>query len=255
LWSYSSCVPLPRDAYCVNQSSIVKGKDGRLIVINPTHFDEDAVAWINSLGTVGSLVTPTGGHGFSITKAASIWPQATVYGTSPDTKHDHPELKWNFLTDAKQEFVDDLVHMKIQGNAFSETVFYHPSSKSLLGLTDLLIDSTERSDWNLRFYLFSVGVFRRQGIQGYMYPAVTDWKAFRTSLEKMLQWDIQHLVLGHGEQYHGGEQVRGRVKDSYSWLLEPASLPGWFERRVYLPLKWMKKTDLAPALLNQRTRG
>lgn len=252
LWTYDACVVLPKDTWCVNQSSIVKREDGTLTIINPSYFDEEAVNWINSLGDVTSLVTTTAGHGFSITKATSIWPHAKVYGTSPSTKHDHPELKWNFLSDEKQEFGDDLVHLQLKGNIFSETVFFHPSSKSLLGFTDLLIDCTETSDWALKMYLFSVGVFRRQGVQGYLYPGVTDWHSFSKSLSTALKWEPEHLILGHGGQYHGKQQIQQRISDSYSWLLNPSTFPSWFERRVYLPLKWIRGTKIAPALLNQR---
>lgn len=253
VWTYKAVANLPKDANVVNQSTIVKRKmGGKLIVINPTQFDEAAVKWIESLGPVSDLVTTTVGHGYCLAKAAAIWPQARLWGTSPESKHDHPELKWNWLNDSKQQFLEDLVHKKLEGSFFSETVFYHPSTKTLTGVTDTLIDSTENIDYHLKYYLFSVGVLPRQGVQGYLYAAVTDWFAFRRSWEGVLKWDVEHLVLGHGEQYHGQKQILERIDASYSWLLGANKFPGWFERRVYLPIKWIRNTGLAPAVLGQK---
>lgn len=250
VWNYAAAVPLPGDMFVWNQASIVKKQDGKLIIINPTHFDERAVKWIESLGPVDSLVTTTAAHGYALKMAAEVWPAAKLFGTNPDNCHDRPELKWNFLNDEKQEF-EGLVHMRLQGNMFNETVFYHASSKSLFGFTDTLIDNTPDADWNLRIYLFGLGVFPEQGVQGYFFPATTDWWAFRRSLEKLRQWDIQHMFLGHGGDYHG-QQVQQRLNASFSWALEPSTFPSWFERRVYLPLKWLRSLNLARPFVHQK---
>ena len=100
-------------------------------------------------------------------------PNAKLYGTDPYTKHDQPNLPWNGffttkgLVDSKNILIkeddnNDNYDFNIQnefefyclsGHVFKEVLFYHKPSKSLLGITDMMIYVQDFELMKRMFYL------------------------------------------------------------------------------------------------------
>jgi len=120
---------------------------------------------------------------------------------------DEPEAGWKSVVD----------QVRLEGFPFAnEIVFFHRPSTTLIA-SDLAFNVGSSSPPVTRF------VFRLVRTYGRLAPTllerllVRDRAAFRRSLEKILEWPFDRVVVAHGEVCESGgreELVRG-----YSWLL------------------------------------
>eukprot|EP01012_Entosiphon_sulcatum_P057122 TRINITY_DN8084_c0_g1_i2.p1 TRINITY_DN8084_c0_g1~~TRINITY_DN8084_c0_g1_i2.p1 ORF type:complete len:431 (-),score=67.75 TRINITY_DN8084_c0_g1_i2:36-1328(-) len=238
------------------QASILRRPDNTLLIVNPVPFNDDSIAKINSLGTVSALFTPTSGHGDAISQAAKIWPGAKVYGTDSFYRHGTGRffglvggLRWDgFLREGDHVFGPELRQLRLAGNACKEVVLYHEPSKSLLGLTDMLITTAKgpSDNWRMRMYCAATGQWRgpftpRAISPNYYYMVVHNRTALQKSLLEMLELDVQNAPLGHGGYLQGAE-FKETVKAAYSWLLEPEKNPSLcIGENWTLPMDFLQK--------------
>jgi len=120
---------------------------------------------------------------------------------------DEPESGWR----------DDLDQVLLGGFPFAnEIVFFHRPSATLIA-TDLAFNVCDSSPPLTRLF------FRLGGTYGRLSPTllerllVRDRTTFRQSLERILEWPFERVVVAHGEVSEKGgreELIRG-----YSWLL------------------------------------
>ena len=240
------------------QCSIVKLiESDDIIIINPLQFSlqlnsNDIIEKINSIGIVVAIITTTNQHGKGIEDSSNIWPDAKLFGTHKESKHDHPNLPWcGFLKNEEQLFEPDLVHYQLKGQNWRETVFYHPSSGTLLGLADLGMSSSYNyHSWSLIVFNIGLGLWRGSKhsnaitLQNYQSVMITDWEIFRESWIEILELDILRVVLGHGGIIEGScEDVNEKLHNSLSWLLDPKQGLSMFEK-VYLPPSWIFRAGI-----------
>ena len=79
-----------------------------------------------------------------------------------------------------------------------EIAFYHRSSRTLI-VADLLFNLSEKDAWITKV-LGSLVIGRYPGCRfARLYrPAVIDRRRMRASINRMLAWDFDQIVMGHG---------------------------------------------------------
>ena len=228
------------------QSSIIRVDDGSLYIINPTGFDDAAQEEINALGSVRGLITTTAAHGEALTQAHLLWPDADLYGTDAVWKHDASSLPWKgffqpgMIVDAKNQPLTplppgfqsggELEWFTLSGHRFKETLFYHKPTKSLVGLTDMMLvfrDSTmPLLPWPGRAYLFSTGLYRPDlpscvGSQSYHWLLHTDQLELQSSVNRIRELDVEHITLGHASDQlviEGRENCQELLDVGFRWV-------------------------------------
>lgn len=186
-----------------------------------------------------------------------------MFGTDQTLKHDEPQLPWDgfftfqgFISEDKtqsKEGPDSIANefevIPLAGNVFKEVAFYHKPSKSLLGITDMMVATKEmdsadflRIPWLLRCYFFSLGLYRHDlpspvATQSYHLLFTTNQTLLRASVAHILEKDVQHISLGHGGVFHGKEECDMALKSGFRWVFNHN--PPLFESFI-VKLKWTR---------------
>jgi len=151
----------------------------------------------------------------------SAYPDATLYGA--------PTLvKWNRSLPLA-ELLDgaaptlwahelDQLHVQGIGLFLDEMVFYHRPSRSLI-VADLLFNLSEKDAWITRTMgSFVIGPFPGCRFARLYRPAVTDHRRMRTAVERILDWDFDQIIVGHGAVVDSnGKEV---FRAAFRWLLK-----------------------------------
>ncbi len=191
----------------------------KLLLHSPIAATADLVREVKALGPVAYLVAPNRLHHRFVGEWQRACPDAPIYvAPGLDTKRadlaiagvlaDEPEPGWKGVVD----------QVLLGGFPFAnEVVFFHRPSATLIA-TDLAFNVGPGSPPLTRL------AFRLGGAYGRLSPTllerllVRDRAAFRHSLERILEWPFDRVVVAHGEVSEKGgreELVRG-----YSWLLD-----------------------------------
>lgn len=198
--------------------TVVRLPGGKLLLHSPIAATADLVREVKALGPVAYLVAPNRLHHLFVGDWQRACPDASTYvAPGLDTKRadlaitgvlaEEPEPGWKGAVD----------QVLLGGFPFSnEVVFFHRPSATLIA-TDLAFNIGASSPPLTRL------VFRVGGAYGRLSPTllerilVRDGAAFRQSLERILAWPFERIVVAHGEVSEKGgreELVRG-----YSWAL------------------------------------
>ena len=190
----------------------------KLLLHSPIAATADLVREVRALGPVAYIVAPTRLHHLFVNDWQRACPDAATYvAPGLDTKRsdlaitgllgDEPEPGWKSVLD----------QAPLEGFPFAnEVVFFHRPSATLIA-SDLAFNIGSSSPPLTRL------AFRLGGSYGRLSPTlferllISDRKAFRGSLERILEWPFERVVIAHGDVSEKGgreELVRG-----YSWLL------------------------------------
>jgi hypothetical protein len=234
-------------------ASVLRLDDGSLVIVNPVDFSAESVSTLNGLGPVRAVVSPCVGHTVAMRRCQAHWPDATYYHVKPPA--DDPLLRP--FEPSSPPFGDELQLYRLHGQQFAETVLYHPPTRSLLGLTDTVIASSQHTNSaGFGLYALALGMWRgphttRLAVQNYNHLFLSDRARFRESLRTVLALDIEHVTLGHGG-YLQGVQAKHELGKAFAFVLEqdPASDPSKLER-IWLSMQWLGDIGLGAALLRR----
>ena len=117
-------------------------------------------------------------------------------------------------------WADELDQLHVQGIGLflDEIVFYHRPSRSLL-VADLLFNLSGKDAWITRTMgSLVIGPFPGCRFARLYRPAVTDHRRMRTALERILDWDFEQIIVGHGAVVEKNGKEVFRV--AFQWLLK-----------------------------------
>ena len=112
----------------------------------------------------------------------------------------------------------DQVHVQGIGLFLDEIVFYHRRSRSLI-VADLLFNLSEKDAWITRTMgSLVIGPFPGCRFARLYRPALLDRRRMRTALERILDWDFDQIIVGHGAVVeNNGKEV---FRTAFRWLLK-----------------------------------
>src|SRR6516164_3591650 len=151
-------------------------------------------------GEPGAIIAPNKLHHLFVQDYIAAYPKARVYA-APGLQQKRPDLRFDdILSDTPQvEWRGQVEQHLFRGaSPLNEVVFFHPATRTLI-LTDLAFNipmETARKS-PLFYMLWDVGHFgphrfvRLRGIR--------DWEAARNSVERILRWDFDRIILSHGD--------------------------------------------------------
>ena len=198
--------------------TILRLPDGKLLLHSPIAATAELVRDVEGIGPIAYIVAPNRLHHLFVADWQRACPEASLYvAPGLDSKRADLEIA-GVLTDEPEAGWKDVVdQVLIRGTPFvNEVVFFHRPSATLIA-TDLAFNVGASSPPLTRLF------FRLGGTLGRLSPTllerilVRDRATFRGSLERILEWPFERVVVAHGEvSEHGGreELVRG-----YSWVL------------------------------------
>jgi hypothetical protein len=107
-------------------------------------------------------------------------------------------------------WANQLESLLLRGFRLDEVVLFHPSSATLV-LTDLCFNIHRSSSQLSRLFFRANGMWQHFGPSRLIRRfGVSDHAALRKSLEKVLEWEFERIVPGHGDiiEHAGPAELR-----------------------------------------------
>jgi hypothetical protein len=198
--------------------AVIRLSDGSLFVWSPVALSDSLCASVNAVGPVRYLVSPNALHHLFLGEWKAAYPGARLYATRR-LRRKRQDLKFDVeLSDSPVlEWTPDIEQVVLRGSfALTEVVFFHRRSGTAL-FADLIQNFPR--DWFKGWRGF---LARHGGIVDPNPCAPGDWRASflnrraaRTSLDKILAWPIERVVIAHGDLPKGDGTF---VRRAFSWL-------------------------------------
>jgi hypothetical protein len=209
-----------------SRMTVIRLADGRLMLHSPCEIDAAAAAQISELGRPAFIIAPGSYHYIHVPSAQAAFPDAEVW-ICPGVERKMPNLEFDwFLSDRPPDaWADTLDQCLVRGNRFIwEVAFVHRPSRTLI-LVDLIEnigDRTPGADWKLKFWWKAV--FHMWNVPKPAPEYQLGWKdrlAAKASLERILQWDFERIILAHGDNIEADAVAVAREawKRPLSWTV------------------------------------
>ncbi|MFP2901633.1 DUF4336 domain-containing protein [Corallococcus sp. 4LFB] len=197
--------------------TVLRLPDGGLWVHSPVAFTPERRAAVEALGQVRFLVAPNLFHHLHLPDWAAAFPDARVVAPA-GLRAKQPALR----IDQELEDTPDpawapvLDQMHVRGMPqLNEFLFFHRPSRTLI-VTDLAFHYPRAEGWKLRAYLWLDGVLGRFAAPRFLRLFTKDREAARAALQRALGWDVERVVVCHGQVLeHGGHKA---LQDAFTWL-------------------------------------
>lgn len=199
--------------------TVVRLSDGSLWLHSPIPIDDELASEIADLGDVKHIVAPCLFHHLHFKKCAERYTGARKYGV-PGFDKKRPDIKFDeFLSGvAPTSWCGDIEQRLIEGvPKLNEVVFFHKSTKTLI-VTDLVFHIYEVKNWISRVVFRMVGAYQKLSQSRLIRSVTKDRNAAKASVQKMLEWDFQRLVMAHGRIVE--EDAKARTAKALHWMLK-----------------------------------
>ena len=178
--------------------AVVRLRSGALLLHSPTPLGAELREELDGLGPVRFVVPASWLHGhLFMEQYAAAYPEAELFA-APGLRRRRPDLEFaGDLSDQPDpRWSADLDQTAFRGPRFPpEIVFLHRASRSLI-VGDLVWNVTRRMPPLPRLWAgWREGVRPTPAFR----VAIRDRAAARESLERMLEWEFERIVIGHGE--------------------------------------------------------
>lgn len=219
--------PLVRDMgfLFTTRMSVVRLSTGNLWLSSPVALSSETLSEITQKGPVRYLVAGTQRHVWRLTEWHKLFPEAELWGpkTTALTLKKGEIPFTGILGDAPPEgCAADLDQLPFRGNPLiEEVVFLHKPSRTLI-LDDLIqnVPPLEGKPFRnavvkLAGVAYPDGGVPRDGQLTFVHRSLA-----RQSLEKLLSWDFDKLILAHGVCIE--KDAKPFVERAFSWLSSPS---------------------------------
>ncbi len=215
--------PLVRDTGIMftTRMTIAKLPDGSIWIESPVPVPFETLKRINDLGPVRWLLAATPRHAWRLDSWHTLFPEAQLWtsphtlftlqqGTLPlaGTLGDVPPQAWG-------NAFDQLV---FRGNPLlNEVLFLHKRSRTVI-MGDLIGSNTVPEGLPLQSAVFKLaGVpAGKRGVGTDMRLAFINRRAARMSLQRLLSWEFDQLVIAHGDCVR--HDAKSLVESAFRWL-------------------------------------
>ena len=200
------------------RATVVRLPDNLLWVHSPVKLHPEVQSKLDQLGAVRYVVAPSRMHHLFIKDYQVTYPGSFLYGVQElvserDDISFHAQLGayspagWGGAFDQQQ----------VRGiPRVNEVAFLHHASRTLI-VTDLLMCFPDMTDRWTRLFLRLDGVGRDCAVSRLIRFAIRDRGALRLSIERILEWEFDRIVMSHGVVVErGGKEAFAKAFD---WLL------------------------------------
>ena len=197
--------------------TVVRLPDQSLFGHSPSRLDDGLRAALDAAGPVRHLVAPNTCHHLFLGDYRDAYPDARLYG-APGVAAKRSDIAFDeVLSDevpgALAEVFDQAV---LHGMPrFNEVLFCHRPTRSLL-VTDCAFNIFESPSLFTRLFFKGMGVYGRFGPSRLFRSTIKDHAALRASLDRVLLWNFDRVIVTHGIVLHShGKRL---LREAYAWL-------------------------------------
>lgn len=200
------------------RSTLVAYAPEALLLIGPGPETREVASQIQALGTVKHVIAPNAFHHLYLKEAQRLFPEAQLWAPGAVAKK-QPDLSLNRLQpESTYVWSDVLDTLSLKGTRLQEYVFFHQESKTLV-LTDLLFNIVAPQGLKAHLVTAVMGTRGKLACSRLVKTlAIQDRALLRESLQQILQWDFQRIVMAHGACVE--ENARTRFTEALAFVLE-----------------------------------
>ncbi len=207
LWGVVHTMKMPGGILMETRMTVIRLADG-LMLISPVPIDDPLAAELAQLGEVRYVVSPNCWHHLYLQQTLERYPQSVAYGP-PGIKVKRPDVAFagqlrNEAPACWQGQVDQRVILGVPD--FNEVVFFHRASKTLV-VTDMVFNIQNPRGWKLWLLLHFAGTYKRFAFSRLLRMYVKDNSAVGDSLDHVLAWEFDRVVMAHGEVFEPGARA------------------------------------------------
>jgi Domain of unknown function (DUF4336) len=199
---------------------IVKLADRSLWVNSPVIASNETVDRIKALGQVKYLVAPTKLHVWRLESWHMLFPDAELWAP-PQIPNKFKHLPFAGILDNTPPpgWADDLDQLVFRGNLFIEEVYFlHKQSRTVI-FADFIQNYRLLRGHPFLNMLWKFGgvAYPSGGVGCDITLSFTNRKLARRSLEKLLSWNFDKLILAHGVCIE--KEAKPFVERAFRWLV------------------------------------
>lgn len=200
------------------QLVVVRLPSGALWIQSPIPWTSALRAELARLGEVRHVVAPNCFHDECLKEFQAEYPSA-IFHAAPGLAENRRDLRFAAapLADApppdwQGSFDQHLVRGMPKLN---EVIFLHRASRSLI-ITDIAMNFGRDSSWIVKLFMSINGGVGRFAPTGFCKSMMKDRAAVRASLDTILSWDFDRIIVGHGRNVEfDGKRV---FREAYAFL-------------------------------------
>jgi hypothetical protein len=196
--------------------TIVRLASGSLFVHSPGPLDAAARAFVAETGSVAAIAAPSLFHNLWAGEWKDAYPEALLCAC-PGLERKRADLAWDRVLgdEPEPQWKGEIDQVFFGARSMeNEVVFFHRASRSLV-CCDIVFHLSQHPSPFTRLVALLLAN-RRPGATWLEHIMMRDRSAAREQIDRMLEWDIDRIVLSHGPLIEsGGREV---LRDAYVWL-------------------------------------
>jgi hypothetical protein len=200
-----------------HRMTVVRLAGGRLLLHSPVELDADLGDEVASLGHVAHVVAPSLMHNLFLDPWLRRFDDALFHAPAGFARR-YPAFRQPRELGAEAPLVwREEIDQELVGGMprVNEVVLRHRGSRTLI-VADLLFNLPRGGTWPQRSWKRINGVEGRPAPSRLFRMMVRDRFALARSIDRILRWDFERLVVGHGEVVEEGG--RETLRRAFDWL-------------------------------------
>ena len=197
--------------------TVIRLSGGRLLLHSPLPLDAALRVELDALGRVACAVAPNRLHHLYAGDVVRTYPEARLW-VAPGLPEKRPDLVHAGVLgdEAPVEWRGELEQAFFRGRPYeNEVAFFHPATRTLI-LCDLAFNFGPRDAWPTRVLMSLLRSYGKLGPSKLDPLLIRDRAAARASLDRILAWDFDRVIVAHGDVQESGGYVL--MRDGYAWL-------------------------------------
>ncbi len=190
--------------------TVMRLGSGELVIHSTGPFTPGDVVAISALGRPRWIMDVMARHDTFAKEGRAAFPEATYL--APEGFSEAVGFATQPLTN-QPEWGGEIEVMLLEGvPSMKEHVVLHRPSRTLI-VADLMFDfGADAPTWTHALMFVAVGAKHDPGMARSMRLTVKDKAALQASLARMMTWDFDRLIVGHGDEIDTG--AKARVQDA-----------------------------------------
>jgi Domain of unknown function (DUF4336) len=188
-----------------SRMTVIRLKDRRILVHSPVPIEPDLRSAVENLGQLAALIAPNLFHHQFISEWSSAFPEAKAF-CAPGLETKRSDIKFEGVLDdaSASEWRGQVDHLLIKGiPRYSDVVFFHRLSRTLV-VSDVVFNYSPAQA------VSDPGAADGLGPHSRIRSAISDPNALRDSIDNVLRWPFERVIVAHGQivESEGHERFR-----------------------------------------------
>lgn len=187
-----------------HRMTVVRTASGGLVLHSPVEPDDAIRASLESLGPIEAIVWPSWWHDLYLREWAAACPAAKLY-VSPSLQRATQSMSIAGILDETKPLWPEVEQLHIDRLAvnFNEFVFFHRPGRCLI-VADLVVNVHDDLHMATKIFFHVIGAYPGPRIPSSYRLAVRDRSYLRAKFDRVLAWDFDCVIMGHGDVLASG---------------------------------------------------